>query len=53
MAQAIGGSVRRYEKSLPQVMGPNGRGVDVAQLLELQDQWKRAMANFISAVKES
>jgi len=53
IAQATGGSVRRYDKSLPQVIGPNGRGVDVAQLLELQEQWKKAMANFISAVKES
>jgi hypothetical protein len=52
VADLIGGTVRRYEKGGPQVMGPDGKGVDVTQLLKVDEDWKQAMLKLITAAGE-
>lgn len=44
IAKIIGGTVRRYEKSAPEVVDDAGRGTDVADLLGNGNDWKRAIA---------
>jgi hypothetical protein len=46
IAGIIGGQVRQYEKSTPEVLDTAGRGADVTALLARKDDWKRAMAAF-------
>jgi hypothetical protein len=50
IAAAIGGSVRRYQNAgaAPAVLGPDGRGVDVAALLDREQDWLSAIAKLVS-----
>lgn len=50
LASITGGQLRRYEKSPPQVLDANGKGLDVGQLLDAAPRWKAALAQFISAM---
>lgn len=50
VAELVGGQVRRYEKSPPEVLGPNGRAVDVASLLQSRDDWLSAIKDFVQAL---
>jgi hypothetical protein len=47
VAALIGGSVKRYEKNWPEVVGVNGRAVDVASLFAASSGWKSAVATLI------
>jgi hypothetical protein len=49
LAQAIGGSVRRYEKMMPQVVGSDGRAADIGALLDVGQQWKDALSRLVAA----
>lgn len=44
VASIVGGTVRRYEKNWPDVIGPDGRAVDVRELLRHADAWREAIA---------
>jgi len=48
VAAAIGGTVRRYEKGMPQVMGPDGKPADVASLLDVTEAWAQALERLIA-----
>ena len=48
VAALIGGSVKRYEKNWPEVVGANGRATDVASLFTASSGWISAMATLIS-----
>lgn len=50
VAAIIGGSIRRYEKVAPEVIGADGRGTDVGALLLRADQWKQAIENLHGAL---
>lgn len=43
IAEMVGGTVRRYEKIAPEVIGPDGRGTDIAPLLVSIDGWEQAI----------
>ncbi|MGE0630313.1 MAG: hypothetical protein AB7O43_21165 [Hyphomicrobiaceae bacterium] len=47
LAEGIGGSVRRYEKHVPQIMGPNGKGADAGALIKARGLWKDAMSQLV------
>jgi hypothetical protein len=47
VASIVGGHVRRPEKNWPDVTGPNGRQVELAELLKSSDRWKAAIAQLI------
>ena len=52
LAAIIGGQVRQYAKSPPEVVDQQGRGADVATLLVHQAAWKEAIASFRGALAE-
>lgn len=52
VADAIGGSVRRHEKSWPEVVGGTGRSVDAADLLAAAAQWKAAMSSLMADLRD-
>lgn len=51
LAKIVGGTVRRYEKNWPDVVNSQGKAVDLTQLLSEADEWKKAMARFMTALK--
>ena len=52
MAQAIGGTVRRYERNWPGVVDANGRPADAAALLGVGHRWKEAIARLITELRQ-
>lgn len=50
LARLIGGTIRRYEKVAPEVIGPDGRGIDIATLLAVQDRWEGTILAFREAL---
>lgn len=53
VAALIGGEVRRYEKSQPEVAGPDGKAVDAAQLLAAAPAWKEAIAQLQADLRDA
>jgi hypothetical protein len=51
VANMVGGAVRRYEKNWPEVVGRDGRYVEVATLLAVGPQWKDEMARLIAELR--
>jgi hypothetical protein len=51
VAAAVGGKVKRYPNSSPEVMGPDGKGVDAAALVDAGQQWKAAISRLISETR--
>lgn len=51
VADIVGGHLRRPEKNWPDVTGPNGRQVELAELLKVPERWKAAIAALIEATK--
>ena len=47
VAELTGGSIRRYEKSAPEVLDTAGRGVSALALLEHGSEWRQAIASLI------
>lgn len=43
IARAMGGSVRRYDKSPPAVLGPGGKVADVMEVLAVAADWRMAI----------
>ncbi|GBU16502.1 MAG: hypothetical protein COT28_21740 [Methylobacterium sp. CG08_land_8_20_14_0_20_71_15] len=52
LAGLIGGSVRRYDKSAPRVLGPDGKVVDVDPLLDRAPAWQKAMTQLVTTLTE-
>jgi hypothetical protein len=48
VAAIIGGQVRRYDKSAPEVVDLAGRGSDLATLLARQEEFKHAIATLVT-----
>jgi len=44
IAEAIGGTVKRYEKAGPAVVDATGKAPDITTLLGAQDAWRRAIS---------
>ena len=44
VADIVGGHVRKPEKNTPDAVGPNGRQIDLADLLKMPEKWKAAIA---------
>jgi hypothetical protein len=53
VADIVGGHVRRPEKNWPDVTGPNGRQVELAELLKAPERWTAAIAALIEATKSN
>jgi hypothetical protein len=51
LAAAINGTVRQYEKSPRNLVGPDGKAASLASLLAVQDVWKRAIATLIAETR--
>jgi len=51
LADILGGHVRRPEKNWPDVAGPNGRQIDIAELLKAPARWKAAIVQLIEETK--
>ena len=51
VASIVGGHVRRPEKNWPDVTGPNGRQVELSELLKTPEKWKAAIAQLIEDTK--
>ena len=51
VAKIVGGHVRRPEKNWPDVTGPNGRQVELSELLKAPEKWKAAIAQLIEETK--
>jgi hypothetical protein len=51
VASIVGGHVRRPEKNWPDVTGPNGRQVELSELLKKPEKWKAAIAQLIEETK--
>ena len=51
VAALIGGSVKRYEKNWPEVVGANGKTVDAVALLGASSGWRAAMAALIDGLR--
>jgi len=51
VADIVGGQVRRPEKNWPDATGPNGRQIELADLLKAPERWKAAIAALIEATK--
>jgi hypothetical protein len=47
VANIVGGHIRRPEKNWPDVTGPNGRQVELSELLKTPEKWKAAIAQLI------
>ena len=52
IASAIGGSVRHYDTSPPEVLGADGHGVDLTVLLDHADSWREALERLITALRD-
>ena len=53
MANMVGGSVKHYATATPpEVLGPDGKAVDLPSLLAVQEQWRVIMSGFMAAVAE-
>lgn len=50
LAQLVGGSVRRYAKAAPMVVGTDGRSVDVDRLLSHAPAWHEAVSQFVQCM---
>ena len=50
LAGLVGGSVRRYEKGSPVVLGANGKSVDVSRLLDARSEWADAIKQLASSL---
>jgi hypothetical protein len=50
VADIIGGQVRRYEKSAPEVVDAAGKGTDLAVLVAHTERFKNAIASFVVAL---
>ncbi len=50
IANIIGGQIRRYEKSAPEVVDQAGHGSDTVDLLAQKDAWKQAIASLRTAL---
>lgn len=53
LARLVGGSVRRYAKAAPMVVGSDGRSVDVDRLLSHAPAWQEAMSVFVQGMVEA
>lgn len=51
VAEIVGGHVRKPQKNNPDAVGPNGRQIDLADLLKAPERWKAAIAQLIEATK--
>jgi hypothetical protein len=50
LATAIGGTIRRHEKSFPDILGPDGRTADIATMLAVQTLWRDAIAQLVADI---
>ncbi|MBV9996912.1 MAG: hypothetical protein JO127_17045 [Caulobacteraceae bacterium] len=51
---AVGGQVRRYETSAPpEVVGGDGRALELGALLDHADEWRRAIEALIDGLRDS
>lgn len=50
MAMIIGGQIRHYEKTAPEVIDQDGRGTDIVTLIAHKGQWLAAIAELISSL---
>ena len=53
LAKLLGGSVRRYAKAAPMVVGSDGRSVDIDRLLSYAPAWQGAMSLFVQSMSET
>ena len=53
IAEIVGGRVKHREKNWPNVVGPNGRQIDLAELLKTPERWKAAIAQLIQDTKSA
>lgn len=51
VADVVGGHVRKPEKNYPDAVGPNGRQIDLADLLTTPEKWKAAISQLIEETK--
>ena len=51
VAAAVGGAVKRYEKCSPEVLGHDGKAVDIQTLLKVAERWKRAIARLVEKTR--
>ena len=47
LASLVAGSIRRYPKGWPESVGPDGRGIDVALLLNAETAWKPTLETLV------
>lgn len=52
LARLVGGSVRRYAKGAPMVLGSDGKSVDTDRLLAQAPAWQEAMALFVQRLSD-
>lgn len=48
LVNLVGGQLRQYERSAPEVLGANGKGVDLLFLLDHAEQWKALLGQFMA-----
>ncbi|MGZ8329799.1 MAG: hypothetical protein ACXWVA_01940 [Rhodoplanes sp.] len=51
VAAAVGGAVKRYEKCSPEVLGHDGKAVDIQTLLKVAERSKRAIARLVEKTR--
>ena len=53
IARQVSGSVRRYEKGAPRVLGPDGKSVDIEGLLSQAATWRSTIAGMALGLDSS
>jgi hypothetical protein len=50
IAEAVGGSISRYERAPPEVVGADGRAIDVTLILDHAEAWRRSLAELVESL---
>jgi hypothetical protein len=51
IAKAVSGSVRRYERAPPEVVGADGRAMDLAVILDHAQAWRQSLVELIEGLR--
>jgi len=51
IADAVGGSIRRYERAPPEVVGADGRAIDLTVILDHAQAWRQSLAELIDGLR--
>jgi hypothetical protein len=51
IADAVGGSIRRYERAAPEVVGADGRAIDLTVILDHARAWRQSSAELIEGLR--